>query len=127
MTPFGEKLHSLRKSKSISQKSMAAALNVSAAYLSALEHGRRGKPQWSIVQRVITYFNIIWDDAEELQYLASISDPKANINTAELSADATKLANLLANNIAVLKENEIIEISNLLEQKLDSKTRSDPK
>jgi transcriptional regulator with XRE-family HTH domain len=127
MTPFGEKLHSLRKSKSISQKSMAAALNVSAAYLSALEHGRRGKPQWSIVQRVITYFNIIWDDAEELQYLASISDPKANINTAELSADATKLANLLANNIAVLKENEIIEILNLLEQKLDSKTRSDPK
>jgi len=127
MTPFGEKLHSLRKSKSISQKSMAAALNVSAAYLSALEHGRRGKPQWSIVQRVITYFNIIWDDAEELQYLASISDPKANINTAELSADATKLANLLANNIAVLKGNEIIEILNLLEQKLDSKTRSDPK
>jgi transcriptional regulator with XRE-family HTH domain len=127
MTPFGEKLHSLRKSKSISQKSMAAALNVSAAYLSALEHGRRGKPQWSIVQRVITYFNIIWDDAEELQYLASISDPKANINTAELSADATKLANLLANNIAVLKENEIIEILNLLEQKLDSKTRSDSK
>jgi transcriptional regulator with XRE-family HTH domain len=127
MTPFGEKLHSLRKSKGISQKSMAAALNVSAAYLSALEHGRRGKPQWSIVQRVITYFNIIWDDAEELQYLASISDPKANINTAELSADATKLANLLANNIAVLKENEIIEILNLLEQKLDSKTRSDSK
>ncbi len=106
---------------------MAAALNVSAAYLSALEHGRRGKPQWSIVQRVITYFNIIWDDAEELQYLASISDPKVNLNTAELSADATKLANMLANNIAVLKESEINEFTRLLEQKLDSKIRSDPK
>ena len=127
MTPFGEKLHALRKSKNINQKNMAAALNVSAAYLSALEHGRRGKPQWSIVQRVITYFNIIWDDAEELQYLASISDPKANINTAELSADATKLANLLANNIAVLKESEIMEFLNLLEQKLDSKSRSNLK
>ena len=123
MTPFGEKLRALRKAKRISQKSMAAALNVSAAYLSALEHGRRGKPQWSIVQRVITYFNIIWDDAEELQYLASISDPKVNLNTIELSAEATKLANILANNLAVLKEHEIQEFLTLLEQKLVSKTR----
>ena len=106
---------------------MAAALNVSAAYLSALEHGHRGKPQWSMVQRVITYFNVIWDDAEELQYLASISDPKVNINTAELSVDATKFANILANNIDVLKENELKEFLNLLEQELDSKTRSDLK
>jgi len=126
MTPFGEKLQALRKSKNISQKSMAAALNVSAAYLSALEHGRRGKPQWSIVQRVITYFNIIWDDAEELQYLASISDPKVNLDTTELSADATRFASLLANNIDSLEENEIQEFLHLLEQKLESKRLSDP-
>ncbi len=127
MTPFGKKLRLLRKSKNISQKSMAAALNVSAAYLSALEHGHRGKPQWSIVQKVITYFNIIWDDAEELQYLASISDPKVSLNTVKLSADATKFANMLANNIAVLKDSEINDFMRLLEQKLDSKTYSDPK
>ena len=126
MTPFGEKLQALRKSKNISQKSMAAALNVSAAYLSALEHGRRGKPQWSIVQRVITYFNVIWDDAEELQYLASISDPKVSLDTTELSADATQFASLLANNIDSLEENEIQEFLHLLEQKLESKRLSDP-
>ncbi len=126
MTPFGEKLRSLRKSKNISQKSMAAALNVSAAYLSALEHGNRGKPQWSIVQRVITYFNVIWDDAEELQYLASISDPKVNLDTAELSADATKFANLLANNMADLEEDDIQEFLYLLQQKLESKRLSNP-
>ena len=107
MTPFGEKIQELRRSRNITQKDMAAALNVSPAYLSALEHGQRGKPQWSMVQRIITYFNIIWDEAEELQHLASISNPKAVVNTANLSAGATKLANLLADNIAALGDSDI--------------------
>ncbi len=125
MTPFGEKLRLLRKSKNVSQKNMAAALNVSPAYLSALEHGHRGKPQWSIVQRIITYFNIIWDDAEELQYLASISDPKTKLNTAELSANATKLANMLAGNIARLTENDISNFISQLELILDRNFQSE--
>ena len=53
------------------QKQMAASLGVSAAYLSALEHGRRGVPSWAMVQKIIGYFNVIWDDAEELQRLAA--------------------------------------------------------
>ena len=44
MTPLGQKLRELRLKKGVSQKEMAAALGVSAAYLSALEHGRRGVP-----------------------------------------------------------------------------------
>ena len=127
MTPFGEKLRLLRKTKSVSQKTMAAALDVSAAYLSALEHGHRGKPQWTIVQRIITYFNIIWDDAEELQYLASISDPKVSLDTTELSAEATRLANLFANNMAVLNESEIEEFIEMLEVKLNSKIHIESK
>ena len=70
MTPFGERLRELRRSKGVCQKEMAAALGVSAAYLSALEHGRRGVPTWAMVQKIIGYFNVIWDDAEELQRLA---------------------------------------------------------
>jgi transcriptional regulator with XRE-family HTH domain len=107
MTPFGEKIHKLRRVRGVTQKDMAAALNVSPAYLCALEQGQRGKPQWSMVQRIITYFNIIWDEAEELQQLATISNPKATVNTADLSANATKLANLFANNIGYLSEDDI--------------------
>ena len=76
MTPFGERLRELRRAKGVSQKQMAASLGVSAAYLSALEHGRRGMPSWAMVQKIIGYFNIIWDDAEELQRLADTSDPR---------------------------------------------------
>jgi transcriptional regulator with XRE-family HTH domain len=43
MTPFGAKLRDLRLLGGITQKRMAADLGVSAAYLSALEHGNRGR------------------------------------------------------------------------------------
>ncbi|TKB38718.1 MAG: helix-turn-helix transcriptional regulator, partial [Mesorhizobium sp.] len=37
MTPFGERLRVLRNERGVSQKDMAKAIGVSAAYLSALE------------------------------------------------------------------------------------------
>lgn len=96
MTPFGEKLRDLRAERGVSQKDMAKAIGVSAAYLSALEHGRRGQPTWDKLQRIIQYFNIIWDEAEELQRLAMISHPRVTIDTGGLPPAATELANLLA-------------------------------
>jgi transcriptional regulator with XRE-family HTH domain len=83
---------------------MAGALGVSSAYLSALELGKRGKPPWYLVQRVITYFNVIWDDAEELQRLAMISDPRVTVDTSGLTPTHTRLANRLAAEIANLDE-----------------------
>ena len=61
MTPFGARLRQLREDRGLRLKDMAEELGVSATYLSALEHGRRSKPNWSFIQRVIHYFNIIWD------------------------------------------------------------------
>jgi transcriptional regulator with XRE-family HTH domain len=115
MTPFGERLRELRRAKGVSQKQMAASLGVSAAYLSALEHGRRGVPSWAMVQKTIGYFNVIWDDAEDLQRLAAGSDPRVVIDTAGLSAKATALANLLAARIAMLDEEEIATLTAMLD------------
>jgi transcriptional regulator with XRE-family HTH domain len=86
---------------------MADAIGVSPAYLSALEHGRRGVPSWATVQAIIGYFNVIWDEAEELQKLAKASHPRAVIDTAGLSPEATELANLLAAHIGELDDAEI--------------------
>ncbi|MGI6855605.1 helix-turn-helix domain-containing protein [Mesorhizobium sp. 1B3] len=104
MTPFGERLRKLRRERGVSQKDMADAIGVSAAYLSALEHGHRGVPNWAMVQKIIGYFNVIWDDAEELQRLAEASHPRAVIDTSGLSPKATELANLLADGICRLDE-----------------------
>ncbi len=107
MTPFGERLRSLRLERDITQREMAKALGISSAYLSALEHGYRGRPSWAMLQSVIGYFNVIWDEAEELQRLAAISHPRISIGTGGLSPEATALANLLAENIHRLGKAEI--------------------
>jgi transcriptional regulator with XRE-family HTH domain len=107
MTPFGAKLRELRQSRSLTQKQMAAALNVSAAYLSALEHGHRAAPSFDFVQRVTGYFNVIWDEAEELQRLAAISNPKVIIDTSGLAPEATELANQLARRIASMTKEQL--------------------
>jgi transcriptional regulator with XRE-family HTH domain len=111
VTPFGERLRELRRQRGVSQKDMAAAIGVSPAYLSALEHGRRGRPTWVTLQKIIGYFNIIWDDAEDLLRLAEGSDPRAVIDTSGLSPRATELANLLAERIAQLTEAELEQLS----------------
>ena len=107
MTPLGAKMREMRDARGVTLKQMAAALNVSSAYLSALEHGKRGKPTWILLQRIIHYFNVIWDEAEELQRLAELSDPKISVDTAGLSPDATELANRLARDIGRLNDEDL--------------------
>ncbi|WP_417667923.1 helix-turn-helix domain-containing protein [Roseibium sp.] len=107
MTPLGAKIRELRQKRNVSLKEMAAALSVSSAYLSALEHGKRGKPTWFLVQRIITYFNVIWDEAEEIQRLAELSDPRVTIDTSGMDPRATELANRLGTNIAGLSQESL--------------------
>jgi transcriptional regulator with XRE-family HTH domain len=108
MTPLGARMRGMRQERGISLKDMAKALEVSSAYLSALEHGKRGKPTWFLLQRVIAFFNVIWDEAEELQRLAEVSDPKVTIDTGGLSPEATELTNLLAKEIARLSPDDLV-------------------
>ena len=116
MTPFGEKLRHLREERGLSQKDMAKALHVSAAYLSALEHGRRSQPGFPFVQRVIGYFNFIWDDAEELQRLAGLSQPRVTVDTAGLDPLATEVANLMARTIRQLDKATLERIAEILKE-----------
>ncbi|CDP51004.1 helix-turn-helix domain-containing protein [Paradevosia shaoguanensis] len=112
MTPLGAKLRALREERGVTLKEMAKALNVSSAYLSALEHGRRGKPTWYLLQRIIAYFNVIWDEAEELQRLAELSDPKVTIDTGGLPPEATELTNRLQKEIGRLAPEDLAFLRN---------------
>lgn len=112
MTPFGAKLRELRADRGITLADMATAIRVSSAYLSALEHGKRGRPSWHLVQSIIAYLNIIWDDAEELVKLSRISHPRITIDTSGLDPEATELANRLSKGIAKLDKatvNDLLE------------------
>lgn len=116
MTPFGRKIRELRKDRGIYQKKMAADIGVSPAYLSALEHGHRGLPSWAMVQRIIGYFNLIWDDAEEIEQLALLSQPRLVVDTSGLEPEAVILVNQLARKIRRLSPEKIAELTGILER-----------
>lgn len=121
MTPFGERMRKLRAERNVTLKDMAEAIGVSSAYLSALEHGKRGRPGWHLLQRIISYFNIIWDEAEDVVKLARISHPRVVIDTSGLEPHATELANRLADDISELDAKELAELLAVLNRKKQKK------
>jgi transcriptional regulator with XRE-family HTH domain len=116
MTPFGAKVRALRAARDIQLKTMAADLHVSAAYLSALEHGKRGRPAPGLVMQIAGYLGCIWDEAEELKELAELSHPRVVVDTSGLSPEATELANRLARDVARLPSDTVRAMLALLNQ-----------
>ena len=115
MTPLGVKLREMRAERGVTLKEMAHAIGVSPAYLSALEHGKRGAPTWFLVQRIIVFFNIIWDDAEELCRLAQSSDPRIKIDTSGAIPESTAFANLLARSVGDLDADDFARMTAIVE------------
>lgn len=116
MTPFGHKVRILREARGISLKQMAADLHLSSAYLSALEHGNRGRPSPGLVMQICGYLGIIWDEAEELKALADLSHPKIAIDTSGLSPAATELANRLSRRIRDLPDEVLDRMLELVKE-----------
>ncbi len=114
MTPFGARIRALRAAKGIQLRQMAADLHISAAYLSALEHGHRGRPAPGLVMQICGYLGCIWDEAEELKALAELSHPKVTLDTSGLTPAHTELANRLGRSIRDLPENVVARLLKVL-------------
>lgn len=117
MTPFGERMRQLRAERKVTLTEMADSIGVSPAYLSALEHGKRGRPGWHLIQRILAFFNLIWDDADHIVALARLSHPRITINTSGLEPRATELANRLADEISRLEPAVIDELLTVLNRR----------
>ncbi len=115
MTPFGAKLRVLRTELGVTQADLADRLQVSAAYLSALEHGRRGSPSTGLVHQICAELGLIWDASEELLALARLSNPRIVVNTAGLSPEQTALANRIAQTIAKLPPGVVAQLHTVLD------------
>jgi transcriptional regulator with XRE-family HTH domain len=115
MTPFGARLRALRAERGMTLRGLAAELQVSAAYLSALEHGRRGAPSAGLVHQVNEVFGLIWDDAEELARLARLSRPRVVVDSAGLTPEQTALANRLAQSLHRLAPETVAALHAILD------------
>ena len=69
-----------------------------------------------LLQRVAGYFNIIWDEAEELFFVAGTSDPRVVVDTAGLAPEYTAFANALSRRIRSLAPNVIRDLQQVLEK-----------
>ena len=118
MTPFGVLMRDWRQKKNITLHELAVFLDVSSAYLSALEHGKRGRVSFAMVDQICVYFDLIWDDAEALKNAAMLSHPKPVVNASDLAQDAVYLANLLAQNIDRLSQEDCKALINELQKRL---------
>jgi transcriptional regulator with XRE-family HTH domain len=96
-------------------KQMAARLQVSPAYLSALEHGHRGVPGTGLVHQVCEVLGLIWDEADELARLARLSHPRVVVDTAGLSPEQTALANRIAQSIRRLPPETVARLHAVLD------------
>ncbi|OJU86375.1 MAG: transcriptional regulator, partial [Shinella sp. 65-6] len=92
-------------------------------YLSALEHGKRGTPSFDFLQRVAGYFNVIWDEAEELFRIAEISDPRVVVDTAGLPPEYTAFANRLSAEIASLPPETVRRLAGILEKACNNRVK----
>ena len=71
--------------------------------------------------QIANYFELIWDEVDQLKELAQLSHPRVPINTSGLHPKATLLANLLAKHIHELDEITIKKI--LAEMGFDEKEK----
>jgi len=115
MTPFGARLRALRAARGMTLKDLAARLQVSTAYLSALEHGKRGVPSVGLVQLVCEAFGLIPDQAEELARLVRLSRPRVVLDSAGLTPEHTVLANRLGQSLRRLPPQTVVALLALLE------------
>lgn len=102
---------------------MAGVLGVTPAYLSALEHGKRGRPTFTLIQGVIHVLGVIWDEADELVRLADLSHPRVTVDTAGLEPEATLLANRLAREIGELEPQELASLTAVLDEAAARRSR----
>ena len=120
MTPFGIRLKYIRVQRHKSLNDLSRALKVSIAYVSMLENGKRGRPADGLIELICSYFNLSWEEADELKFLAKHSDINTKMNSEKLSLNATMLTNVLKNNIKWLTEeqlkNLIINIQDMSKQ-----------
>lgn len=122
LTPFGARSRALRRERGRQLKHMAASLGVSSAYLSALERGERGRPTWTLIQGTIHYFGVIWDEADELQRLADMSEPKPQIDARGTGPKGVLVANRLAREYSSLTDDDLDAIAAILDARRNAAT-----
>jgi len=110
-TEFGKVLRIIRINTSESMRDMAEKLNISAAYLSAIENGKRGIPD-NLEEMVIKNYNLTENDKTKLKKAIIDSTNKIKVDLTDFAEKKKQVYFALSSN--KLDENTIDELCEII-------------
>jgi transcriptional regulator with XRE-family HTH domain len=115
MTPFGKYMRNLRIDSGKLLADVAEYLGVSSAYLSALEHGRKGGPSKDQLERIKEFFGLSAARYRELK--VAVENSKGRIIVPRgVTPTAYETANEFARKLSSLSEEKLRRIREVLDK-----------
>ena len=118
MTPFGRFIRHVRTEKGLLLKDIADMLGVTSAYLSAVEHGKKGQPSAAMVSQLEDKLKLTPQQRKELR--AAVRDSTSSM---EIPSKATpfafETANAFARKLPDLSEQQLRRIKSIVDQEDD--------
>lgn len=115
ITALGKKLRMLRLDRGEVMKDMANHLQVSSAYLSAIERGKKA-PSEKIISGIKKYYSLDADEAQALQQAVSLSQTSINIDLHGANDEERMLATAFARKFKSLEDFEKNQLTKLLHE-----------
>lgn len=116
MTKLGIALRKIRLDKQELLRDMAAKLNVSSAFLSAVETGKK-RPPANFIDRICSVYELSADERDELLQATEMSLPEVRINLSEASSSQRQVAVSFAKALNGLTDTEISEIMRVFNER----------
>lgn len=113
-TAFGKYLRGLRLENEIFLKDMADVLNVSSAYLSSIELGKKSVPD-SFVAKIVDEYGLNSNETADLRHAAALSQPSVKIDLVGKQNDDRELVMSFALRYESLSEESKKQLKKLLE------------
>ncbi len=115
LTPLGRELRKLRIDHGETLGDLAEALDLSVAFLSAIETGRKNVPR-DFISRVVEHYKLDKAQSRKLSNLAEISQREVKVSLAKRSDKEREMVALFARNFADLTDVERQKINKVLEK-----------
>jgi transcriptional regulator with XRE-family HTH domain len=118
MTPFGKYMRNIRTEKGLLLKDVADMLQVTSAYLSAVEHGKKSAPSAAFVSKLE---NVLRLDTEQRKGLRRAA--RDSLNSVDIPSKSTpfafETANAFARKLPSLSEDQLRRIKSIVDQEKD--------
>ncbi len=112
-TDLGKFLRHLRIEKEEILMDMSKKLDVSAAFLSSIEHGKKNLPN-NVKKRLIEIYDLNANQITDLENAIELSSSTLEINLQNISKEKQKVGILFARTLEDLDEDIIVKIRSLI-------------